>query len=95
MPEGQAFTLRQRVLHQVVDGEAVLLDMETGQYYGLNSVATSMWSVLVAGGDFSAVRQALLEEFDAPIHDLDEDIRAFIGEMTDLGLLVPAGNAAE
>jgi len=35
------------VLFRELDGEAVLLNLKTGIYFGLNPVATRMWQLIV------------------------------------------------
>lgn len=42
---------RARTLVRELDGEAVLLDLDSGMYYGLNAVATVVWNRVVAAGE--------------------------------------------
>lgn len=37
------------IIHDTIEGEAVVLNLETGYYYAFNSVATVIWSLIVAG----------------------------------------------
>jgi len=41
---------RSRTLVRELDGEAVLLDLDSGMYYGLNGVGTVIWNRMVAAG---------------------------------------------
>ena len=45
----RTFKATSRVLSRVLDGEAVLLDLGGGQYYGLDEVGTVVWTALEAG----------------------------------------------
>ena len=49
------------VLFNDVGGEAVLLNLETGQYYGLDEVGTRMWSLLAECGQVEAACRGLLD----------------------------------
>ena len=40
---------RRRVVHETIDGEAILIHMETGFYYSLEGSGSEIWSGLVAG----------------------------------------------
>jgi hypothetical protein len=42
---------RARTLVRELDGEAVLLDLDSGMYYGLNGVAAVVWNRMVAAGE--------------------------------------------
>ena len=38
------------VIAREVGGETVILDLDSGTYFGLNPTATDMWRAIVAGG---------------------------------------------
>jgi hypothetical protein len=82
------------VLFQELDGEAVLLDLATERYYGLNDVGTRMWQLLAQLGDTRAVREQLRQEYAAPAETLDQDLLALISNLVDAGLLNVADEAA-
>lgn len=39
-----------QVISEILDGEAVIIDLETGTYYSLDPVASSIWDAIAAGG---------------------------------------------
>lgn len=63
------------VLFRELDGESVLLDLETGQYYGLNSVGTRFWQLLPPQNHLSAIVLALLAEYEVDEATLARDLR--------------------
>ncbi|HVR96943.1 MAG TPA: PqqD family protein [Thermoanaerobaculia bacterium] len=74
---------RPDVLFRELGEEAVVLDPESGIYYGLNEVGTTAWKLLAGGSRLGEVKTALLAAYDAPperiwsdlidlIHDLSE-----------------------
>jgi hypothetical protein len=84
-------TVPDSVLFRDLDGEAVLLETRTGQYYGLNEVGTRMWSLLHLHGEVEAVCTALLAEYDVPELSLREDLAKLIEALAARGLIqVPA-----
>lgn len=70
-----------------VDGEAVLLDLRSGQYYGLDALGTRIWTLLGEHRSLAAVREALLAEYDVEEARLQADLETFVKSLVDAGLL--------
>jgi hypothetical protein len=85
--EGLIYTLNPRALCRVVDDEAVALDLDAGQYYGLNAVGTRIWQLLEEGRSVGAICDALVEEFDVTPDAVRPDVDAFINDLLAKGLL--------
>lgn len=64
-----AYCMTQRVMRSttvvwnVIDGEAVLLNTETGLYFGMNKTATALWSILDTPKTVEEVIQAMARLF--------------------------------
>ncbi len=63
---------------QEIDGETVLLDMTTENYFGLDAVATDIWNLLQEGRSIGETYDALLESYDVDPEVLESDLRTFI-----------------
>jgi hypothetical protein len=65
-----------QVLLQQLDDELILLDLQSGRYFGLQAVGARAWELLATVGDTDAVFAALLAEYSVDTatlrHDLDE-----------------------
>lgn len=71
-----------------VADEMVLLSMETGEYYGLNPVATSIWKRLQTRQTPRVIRDALLIEFEGVSEaECTAEVMRFITELLALGLV--------
>jgi hypothetical protein len=79
------------VLAQVVGFEAVLLDLDTEHYFGLDWVGTSMWQALTAADTLGEAYDRLLDEFEVEPEVLETDLVAFVDELVATGLLVETG----
>ncbi len=75
------------VLFQELEGEAVLLNLDTEHYYGLDEVGTRMWQLLAEHGDVATVAEQVLAEYDVDEATLHRDLADLIAELTDEGLL--------
>jgi hypothetical protein len=85
--DDQRFTQGPDVVSRVLDGEAVILDLASGRYLGLNEVATRVWELLGEGRTVGAVRAALLAEFEVPAEVLEGDLEKLFADLTARGLI--------
>ncbi|MBI1802763.1 MAG: PqqD family protein [Chloroflexi bacterium] len=69
------------VLFRELGGEAILLNMTTGRYYGLDAVGTRMWSLLSEHGQIGPALQGLLQEYDAGEEQVSRDLLAFVEKL--------------
>jgi hypothetical protein len=83
------------VLSREVHGEAVLLHLDSGEYFGLDEVATRMWQLLAEFGDVLRVESAICEEYDVDPEAAARDVTAFVGQLLEKRLLEFAGPEAQ
>lgn len=76
-----------RVLTREVDGELVLLDLETETYLGLDAVALRMWKSLTAAASIDGAFDELLEVYDVGPDRLRADLDRLVDEMVRRGLI--------
>ena len=83
------------VVWRLVEGEVVLLNITTGQYYSLDEVGSRVWSLLPStGSSLEGLRDALLAEFDADPSDIDRDLQDLFGRLLAADLVVTAETSA-
>jgi hypothetical protein len=83
-------------LFQELEGETVLLNLQSERYYGLDDVGTRMWQLLAEDGDVGAAYQQLLQEYNVEAARLEADLATLIGRLAEAGLLTvtaPGGGA--
>ena len=73
-------------MHEL-DGEAVLLDLKSETYFGLDDVGTRIWLHLTTTPTIQAAYEALLGEYDAAPDLLRQDLEALLDELVEQGLL--------
>ena len=76
------------VLSTELHDEGVLLNLETGEYYGLDAVGMDMWKALRSNVDVGAACDALLEQFDVDRDTLARDLDALIARLAERKLVV-------
>ncbi len=82
------------VLVQEVSGEAVLLDLATETYFGLNPAGARFWTLLGRLGRGERVVATMVGEFEVSEERLRTDMRQFLRHLVEKGLvtLEPADN---
>ena len=75
------------VAARALDGEAVLLDLASGTYFGLNEVGARVWELVEAGTTLGALRRALLDEFEVEERELTTDLARLLADLEQRGLV--------
>jgi hypothetical protein len=75
------------VVFRELQGEAVILNLASSTYFGLDAVGTRIWQLCEAHGSLRAVWEAMQQEFDAPGDTLRSDLLAFIDDLSSKGLV--------
>jgi PqqD family protein of HPr-rel-A system len=75
--------------------EAVLLDTNSGRYYGLNELGARIFELAKTSTSVQQIMDALLQEYKVEAERLEADLLAFLGEMEERKLIhVTNGNPA-
>ena len=61
------------VITQTVSGELMLVNMATGEFYGLNEVGMTIWDLCDGHRSSEDLAAIISQEFDAPIEDVRAD----------------------
>lgn len=70
-----------------VDGELVALHVDKGTCYGFNGTATRIWSMLAEPQRFSALRDALVAQFDVGCEPCTTELRTMLHTLEAEGLV--------
>lgn len=81
------YQIPQDVLFHELSGEAVLLNLASGQYYSLDEIGTRIWALLAEHGEIEPVLTTILQEYDVTEQQLRDDFDRLISELTAQGLL--------
>jgi hypothetical protein len=68
-------------------GEAAMLHMKSGVYYGLNSVGARIWSLLQETRTFAEIRETLLAEYEVDAVRLEADLGYHLAELAEQQLI--------
>ena len=77
----------QRVLHQEIESETILLDVDAERYYGLDEVGSRVWQLLQEHRTLDPIVAALLSEYEVDETTLRGDLERLLDELAELGLI--------
>ena len=80
-------TIPESVLWQEVGDEIVLLDVEGGEYHGLNDVGSMIWRALEEYPDVPSAYEHLCATYEVDPDALLKDLDEFIKRLVEMGLL--------
>jgi hypothetical protein len=70
-----------------LDGETVILELESGTYSGLDEVGTSIWKLLEQPISFQEICREIMAEYDVETDVCRTDLIAFFHELAGSGLI--------
>ena len=79
--------ISEEVVFRELDGEAVLLNLGSGIYFGLNDVGTRIWALLGQDGALRSVFDALKQQYDEVPERLEKDLLELVEQMYSKGLV--------
>ena len=83
------------VLLQDLEGEAVLLNLANGQYYGLDETSYDMYKTLLSSSSVQAAYESLCQAYQVEPAQLRADLDQFLMHLLENGLLLYADGQAK
>ena len=83
----QRASIPKDVMVRDVAGESVILNLNTGTYFGLDEVGTHIWNALQQAGTIQEAYASLIGEYDVDPETLRIDFQNLIEELVKHGLL--------
>lgn len=68
-------------------GEAVILSLESGDYYGLDEVGAQIWQLIKQPRSVAEIRDLITAEYDVDSTQCERDIIDFFRELLESGLV--------
>jgi len=77
------------VVHDTIDGETVVIDMESGSCYLLEGAASIVWEQLIAGATVENLCAILAARFVTEPAILEKDVGVFLDSLRTFNLIEP------
>ena len=81
------------VTHETIDGEAVIINLDSGNYYSLVDVGSFIWGLVEKGASASEVQDVVLQTYQANATDVDRGVQDLLVQLQQENLIVPVDEA--
>lgn len=81
------FSVPQQVVHETLDGEVILINLENGNYYSLRDSGSVIWALLGAGHPVGEIGAALSTRFGIPAEEAEQAVAELARALHEEGLL--------
>lgn len=83
----ERFIQNKSIVQSQIGEEVVMLDMESGFYFGLNSVASVIWGLLADEIGFESLIDQLMTKFDVERAVCEADTQELLDQMLDKNII--------
>lgn len=88
MSEGDGRYVRApNTISSVIDGVELIVDANTGRYFGLDEVGATIWNALREPQPLAVVQRNLVAEFDGDADLIAHEAEQFIDRLSKAGLV--------
>ena len=81
------FVLSPHAMSRTIGEETVILDLESGTYFGLDPLGAQMWQMLEEGKSVGEARDAIFDEYEVERDRLEADLLALAAELAERKLV--------
>jgi hypothetical protein len=78
-----------QVIERVVEGEALLIHLSSGDYFSLDNVGTRVWENIDGTRTIQDLAELILMEYDVDRDQVVADVLRLAEQLADEGLLIP------
>ena len=87
-----AFRPNEHVAGKIMDGELVVISLETGLYYSSTGVGSAIWQLMEAGYADTAIVDVMVRHFGATQDRVQTDVSSFLDKLLAQGLIEPVAD---
>jgi len=83
----ESYRISDNAIRQNVGDESVILNLDNGQYYGLDEIGSRMLDLIEQHGQVDTVVDVLVDEYDAEVEKIATDLRELLDELKEQGIV--------
>lgn len=81
------------VTHETIDGEAVIINLDNGNYYSLVELGSFIWGLVEKGASASDVQNLVLQNYQGNASDINRGVQELLAQLQQENLIVPVDGA--
>lgn len=83
------------VTHETIDGEAVIINLDSGNYYSLVETGSLIWALVDKGASASEVQDLVQQIYQGNAVEIDRGVQDLLTQLQQENLIVPVEGAPE
>ena len=83
------------VTHETIDGEAVIINLDSGNYYSLVEVGSFIWSLVEKGASTSELQDLVIQTFQGNAEDVERGVQELLTQLQQENLIVSVDGAGD
>ena len=77
------------VISETIDGEAIIINLDTGAYYSLRETGAAIWQLIEQGATGQAISAELIQRYDSSLPTIEAGLQSLLDELVQDQLIVP------
>ena len=90
-PDDRLVPNTSEVAGEVIEGEAIIIDLASGVYYSMTGAGGLLWALLEEGRSLGDAAAAIAARYDVPVGQARADVERVAAELLQHGLVVRGG----
>ena len=87
IPDSATVVVTAGVLSSTFDEEFVILNLDSGIYYGLEQVGARIWDLIQRPASVGSIRDTLVSEYEVDPGRCERDLQALLADLAAKGLV--------
>ena len=83
-----------KVVHETIEGEAIVIQLDSGFYYSLQGIGAEIWGLAADGRSPDEIARALEEGYEAERPVITREVQRLVAELVEAELLEPSDGVA-
>ncbi len=83
------------IIHEIIEGEVVIINLDTGTYYSIDNAGGRIWEGVEAGASVGEIAEDLQNRYDAGRAEINQFVRQVLDDLKGYDLIIPADGAVE
>jgi len=91
MPTATRYVVRSpAVVHETIDGEAVIINLESGAYFSAEGASAIAWQQIAGGASAADLIAVIGERYEGGAAEIETAVAQFVAQLSQEGLIRPA-----
>jgi hypothetical protein len=81
-----------KVIHDTIDGETVIVNLDSGNYYSLDKVGAEIWGLIEKNASMTEITEHIVNRYNGEREEIEKAIEQLMDELQKEALIVTNGS---